>query len=148
MLSREIVILEALRTPIGRFGGALAGLSPVALAAPVARRLIGLLPEGARIDEVIVGSVLTAGHGMNIARQIVLDAGLPVETPAFTLNQMCASGLRAITLAAERIAAGGARMILAGGAESMSQSHYLMARPGGRASLGHLSLLDSMLRDG
>jgi acetyl-CoA C-acetyltransferase len=148
MLSREIVILKALRTPIGRFGGALAGLSPVALAVPVARRLIDLLPEEAEIDEVIVGSVLTAGHGMNIGRQIALGVGLPVETPAFTLNQMCGSGLRAITLAAERIAAGGARLILAGGTESMSQSPYLVARPGGRTPLGHLCLLDSLLRDG
>jgi acetyl-CoA C-acetyltransferase len=92
--------------------------------------------------------VLTAGHGMNIGRQIALGVGLPVETPAFTLNQMCGSGLRAITLAAERIAAGGARLILAGGTESMSQSPYLVARPGGRTPLGHLCLLDSLLRDG
>src|SRR5205807_1325890 len=118
----------------GRFGGSLASLSPVQLAVPVARKLISLLPAEAVIDEVIVGSILTAGHGMNIARQIALGAGLPQETPALTINQMCGSGLRA--------------MILAGGTESMSQSPYLMARPGGRIVLGHLRLLDSMLRDG
>ena len=102
MLSRKIVIIDALRTPVGRFGGSLASLSPVQLAAPVARKLISLLPAEAVIDEVIVGSILTAGHGMNIARQIALGAGLPQETPALTINQMCGSGLRAITLAAER----------------------------------------------
>src|SRR2546421_5239239 len=106
MAEPKVLILQALRAPIGRFGGALASLSPVELAAPVARKLISMLPAEASIDEVIVGSVLTAGHGMNIARQIALGAGLSQETPAFTLNQMCASGLRAITLAAERIAAG------------------------------------------
>ena len=148
MLNKSILILEALRTPIGRFGGSLASLSPVQLAVPVARKLISLLPAEAVIDEVIVGSILTAGHGMNIARQIALGAGLPQETPALTINQMCGSGLRAITLAAERIAAGSARLILAGGTESMSQSPYLMARPGGRTPLGHLRLLDSMLHDG
>src|SRR5439155_1529464 len=144
----KVLILQALRTPIGRFGGALASLSPVELAVPVARRLLAQLPAEASIDEVIIGSVLTAGHGMNIARQIALGAGLPQETSAFTLNQMCASGLRALTLAAERIAAGSAKLILAGGSESMSRSPYLMARPGDRTPLGHLQLLDSMLRDG
>jgi acetyl-CoA C-acetyltransferase len=148
VLTKKIVILEALRTPIGRFGGSLASLSPVQLAVPVAQRLLSLLPAEAVVDELILGSILTAGHGMNIARQIALGAGLPEETPAMTINQMCGSGLRAITLAAERIAAGSARLILAGGSESMSQSPYLMARPGGRTPLGHMQLLDSLLRDG
>ncbi len=147
-MPQKVVILEALRTPIGRFGGALAALSPVELAAPVARRLAALLPPGTPIDEVIVGSVLTAGHGMNVARQIALAAGLPIETPAMTINQMCGSGLRAITLAAERILAGQARLVLAGGTESMSRAPYLLARPGGRPPMGDLTLLDSMLRDG
>jgi acetyl-CoA C-acetyltransferase len=148
MLSKKIVILEALRTPMGRFGGSLASLSPVQLAVPVARKLLSLLPGEAVVDELILGSILTAGHGMNIARQIALAAGLPQDTPAVTINQMCGSGLRAITLAAERIASGGARLILAGGSESMSQSPYLVARPGGRTPLGHMQMLDSLLRDG
>ena len=88
MLSKKIVILEALRTPIGRFGGSLASLSPVQLAVPVARRLLSQLPGEAVVDELILGSILTAGHGMNIARQVALGAGLPQDTPAVTINQM------------------------------------------------------------
>lgn len=142
-----LAIVAARRTPFGRFRGKLAALSPVDLAVAAGRvALEGIDP--AAIEQVILGNVLAAGHGMNIARQVGMGLGLPLETPAYTVNMMCASGLQAVLLAAQAIRAGDARAVLCGGTESMSQSPLLVKRPlsGETATVEHA--VDSMQRDG
>jgi acetyl-CoA C-acetyltransferase len=144
---KPIWIVSAKRTPQGRFLGALAKRSAVDLAVVAGKAaLSGVDP--ALIDAVIVGNVLGAGLGMNVARQIGIGAGLPVSTPAFTVNMMCASGIQAVILAAQAIQAGSARMVLCGGTESMSNAPYLLDRARGGYKLGNGVLIDSLLRDG
>ena len=144
----EVVIAGAVRTPIGKFGGSLAGVPAVELGAIVIKQALaraGIPPED--VDEIIMGNVLQAGLGLNPARQAALRAGLPVTTPAFTVNKVCASGMKAVTLAALSIAAGESNIIVAGGMENMSAAPFLFpaARRGQR--LGHAQLLDAILRD-
>ena len=150
-----IYIVSAVRSAIGAFGGTLSGLSPSDLGRRVASEALSRagLPEGKReangaVSEVIVGNVLGAGHGMNIARQVTLRSGLAVSTPAYTVNKVCGSGLKAVTLAAEALRSGDSDVILAGGVESMSQAPFvsLSARAGVR--LGHTELRDLILQDG
>lgn len=149
---RRVFIVSAARTAIGSFGGALTGVSPVELGRAAARGALDRAAGGSgvplAIDEVIVGNVLGAGHGMNIARQVAIKSGLPVAVPAYTVNKVCGSGLKAITLGASAIALGEAHAVLVGGTESMSQAPFvsLGARWGGR--LGHMQLTDLMLSDG
>ena len=124
---REVVIVSAARTPIGSFGGALKGvptrkLGAIAIKGAVERA--GIKPE--MVDEVIMGAVLQGALGQNVARQMTLDAGLPIEVPAMTINKVCGSGLRAVELAAQIIKAGDADIIVAGGAENMSATAYAM----------------------
>jgi acetyl-CoA C-acetyltransferase len=145
----DVVIAGACRTAIGDFMGGLSELSPVQLGSVVAAEAIrraGISP--AQVDEVILGGVLTAGVGQNIARQISIAAGVPVTVPAMTVNKVCGSGMKAVILAAQAIACGDLDVVLAGGIESMSQAAYLL--PGGRKGLrmGPASLLDSMVTDG
>ncbi|CAM7273716.1 acetyl-CoA C-acetyltransferase [Citrobacter sedlakii] len=146
---QDVVIVAATRTPIGSFHGALAPLPAVELGAYVIRALLEktALPADA-IDEVIFGQVLTAGCGQNPARQTALRAGLPVTTPAVTLNLVCGSGLKAVLQAAQAIRCGDAEIVIAGGQESMSNAPYLLdgARMGLR--LGHASMKDSVVHDG
>lgn len=146
---QDVVIVAATRTPIGSFHGALAPLPAVELGAYVIRALLEktALPADA-IDEVIFGQVLTAGCGQNPARQTALRAGLPVTTPAVTLNLVCGSGLKAVLQAAQAIRCGDAEIVIAGGQESMSNAPYLLdgARTGLR--LGHASMKDSVVHDG
>ncbi len=148
----KVFIVAATRSAIGNFGGTLIGTSPAELGRVVAQgaleKAFGARAEGATVDEVIVGNVLGAGHGMNIGRQVCLRSGLPVGVPAYTVNKVCGSGLKAITLGAQAIALGDAEAVLAGGVESMSQAPFttLGARWGAR--LGHLSLNDAMINDG
>lgn len=146
---QDVVIVAATRTPIGSFHGALASLPAVELGACVIRALLEktALPADA-IDEVIFGQVLTAGCGQNPARQTALRAGLPVTTPAVTLNLVCGSGLKAVLQAAQAIRCGDAEIVIAGGQESMSNAPYLLdgARTGLR--LGHASMKDSVVHDG
>lgn len=146
---QDVVIVAATRTPIGSFHGALAPLPAVELGACVIRALLEktALPADA-IDEVIFGQVLTAGCGQNPARQTALRAGLPVRTPAVTLNLVCGSGLKAVLQAAQAIRCGDAEIVIAGGQESMSNAPYLLdgARTGLR--LGHASMKDSVVHDG
>jgi acetyl-CoA C-acetyltransferase len=143
----RVVIVSARRTPFGRFRGALSTRSPVELGAVAAgAALAGIDRE--RIDGVIVGNVLSAGQGMNIARQIGIQAGLPISVPAYTVNMMCASGLQAVLLATQAIRAGDARTVLCGGTESMSQSALLVPRPPREASPSLDAVVDTMLRDG
>ncbi|MFH1574854.1 MAG: thiolase family protein [Acidobacteriota bacterium] len=149
MKPNDIVILSALRTPIGNFGGALKDVSAARLGEAAARAAIeraGLSPE--HIDEVIFGCARQAGNGPNIARQIGFHSGVPVERPAFTVNKACASGLKAVTLAAQSIAAGENRIVLAGGVEQMSQIPYLLPKARWGYRLGDDTLVDAMYRDG
>ncbi|WP_099468636.1 acetyl-CoA C-acetyltransferase [Konateibacter massiliensis] len=146
---REVVIAGAARTAVGSFGGSLAGISAVELGATAAKEAIsraGLKPE--QIDEVVIGNVLSAGLGQNISRQIALKAGLSIETPAFGVNMVCGSGLRAISIAAQIIKAGDADIILAGGAESMSNAPYILSNHRFGKKMGDEKLVDSMVNDG
>lgn len=144
---KPIWIVSAKRTPIGRFLGGLAKLSAVELGVAAAKAaLTGL--DAASIDSVIIGNVLGAGLGMNVSRQIALGAGLPVSTPAYTVNMMCASGMQAVILATQAIQSGAARMVLCGGTESMSNAPHLLNRSRSGYKLGDGVLIDSLLRDG
>jgi acetyl-CoA C-acetyltransferase len=145
----DVVILAACRTPIGSFGGALKDLSASDLGAIVVREAIArakVTPES--LDDVIMGCVLQAGAGMNVARQAALKAGVPVDVPAETVNRVCGSGLQAVVHAAEAVAAGSGEIYVAGGTESMSNAPYLLkgARWGFR--MGHAEATDSMLAEG
>ncbi len=144
---KNIVIIAAKRTPIGRFLGLLSHLSAVDLACHVGRDVVSGV-DPADIDQVVIGNVLAAGQGMNLARQITLELGLPQSTPAFTVNMMCASGLQSILLAAQTIRAGDAQCVLCGGTESMSQSPYLLPRVRTGLKFGDAALIDSVLKDG
>jgi acetyl-CoA C-acetyltransferase len=143
------VILSACRTPIGSFGGALKDLSAADLGAIVIREAIARADvKGADLGDVIMGCVLQAGAGMNVARQAALKAGVPVEVPAETVNRVCGSGLQAVVHAVEAVKAGFIDLILAGGTESMSNAPYLLkgARWGYR--MGNGEIVDSMLQEG
>ena len=146
---KKVMIVGATRTPIGSFRGSLSPLSAVELGAVTVQRLLessGLHPE--QIDELVFGQVLTAGCGQNPARQTAITAGLPVSTPATTVNLVCGAGLKAVQLAAQAIRCGDADVVIAGGQESMSNAPYLLddARSGLR--FGHTGLQDSMITDG
>jgi acetyl-CoA C-acetyltransferase len=143
------VILSACRTPIGSFGGALKDLSAADLGAIVIREAIARAGvNGADIGDVIMGCVLQAGAGMNIARQAAIKAGVPVEVPAETVNRVCGSGLQAVVHAVEAIKVGYVDLVVAGGTESMSNAPYIAkgARWGYR--MGNGELLDSLLAEG
>ncbi|MBR5229858.1 MAG: acetyl-CoA C-acetyltransferase [Firmicutes bacterium] len=146
---REVVIVSAVRTPIGNFGGTLKGVATRTLGAIAIKEAIkraGIQPE--MVDEVVMGAVLQGALGQNVARQMSLDAGIPKEVPAMTLNKVCGSGLRAVSLAAQLIKAGDAEIVVAGGAENMSATSY--ALPSGRwgARMGDTKLVDMMTNDG
>ena len=146
---QEIVIVAALRTAVGSFGGALSKVPASELGATVIKGLLaqtGVKPED--VSEVILGQVLTAGVGQNPARQALIKAGLPISTPASTLNVVCGSGLRAVHLAAQAIANGDAEIVIAGGQENMSLSPHIL--PGSRDGfrMGNAQLVDTMVADG
>jgi acetyl-CoA C-acetyltransferase len=144
---KSILIVAARRTVQGRFLGALAKYSATELGIAAGKAaLTGLDPSW--VDMVIIGNVLSAGLGMNIARQIGIGVGAPISTPAYTVNMMCASGMHAVILALQTIEAGAARMVLCGGTESMSNAPYLLERARSGYKLGNGVLVDSALRDG
>src|SRR5688572_19319895 len=148
-LSHDLFLIAALRTPIGKFGGGLASLTAPQLGTESAKATIarsGIDP--AAIDEVIFGNARQAGVGPNAARQIAIRSGLRHEVPAYTVNQACGSGLRAIMNAADQIRLGQAEVILAGGTESMSNTPYLLTRARWGMRMGHGELTDGMIRDG
>lgn len=148
-MTRKVVIASAARTPVGSYGGAFKNVSARELGAVVAKEAIkraGIKPED--IDETVLGCVLQAGNGQNIARQIALDAGIPIEKPAMTLNIVCGSGLRTVSLAAQMIIAGDADVVLTGGTESMSNAPYLLENERWGARMGDKTVVDEMLRDG
>jgi acetyl-CoA C-acetyltransferase len=144
-----IVIVSAVRTPLGRFLGELAGLSAPALGSHVIRAALDrarLAPE--RVDEALMGCVLPAGQGQAPARQAARGAGLPDATGATTINKVCGSGMKATMLAHDLILAGSAEIVVAGGMESMSNAPYLLAKARGGYRVGHDRLIDHMLLDG
>lgn len=149
MHSDDVVIVAATRTPIGCFQGALSTVSAVDMGAAVINNLLrqsGV--SGEMIDEVILGQVLTAGCGQNPARQTALRAGLPVAVPAFTINQVCGSGLKAVHLAIQAIRCGDAEVIIAGGQESMSMAPHVLTGTRAGIRLGHSQLTDTVVNDG
>jgi acetyl-CoA C-acetyltransferase len=145
----EPVIVSAVRTPVGTFGGAFRDVPATELGAHAVRAALGRVGLNAEdIDEVLLGCVLQAGLGQNPARQAALAAGVPKEVPATTINMLCGSGLKSVALASQIIRAGDAEIVVAGGMENMSQAPYLM--PSGRfgARMGDTKLIDSMTHDG
>lgn len=145
----EVVIVAAVRTPIGSFGGSLKDISAVDLGSLVIKDAIeraGLEPE--QVDEVIMGNVLGAGLGQNVARQMSVHAGVPVTVPAFTINKVCGSGLKAVQLAAQAVLCGDAEVVVAGGAENMSQAPYILPNQRWGSRMGNATVVDTMLRDG
>lgn len=146
---REIVITSALRTPIGSFGGTLKNISAIDLGKHVVKELLSQSKiDPAEIDEVIFGNVLHGGLGQNVARQIAVNAGIPVDKTAFTLDMVCGSGLKSVEVAIQAIACGDADVIIAGGTENMSQAPYVLKdhRWGGR--LGDGTIIDTLTNDG
>lgn len=145
---RDVVIVSAVRTALGTFGGSLKDVSAADLGALVIKEAINRAGiSGDKVDEVLMGNVVQAGLGQNIARQSAVKAGLPVEVPAMTINKVCGSGLRTVSLAAQMIKAGDADIIVAGGMENMSQGPYVLktARYGQR--MGNGQMVDSMVND-
>ena len=147
----DIVVSTPLRTAIGTFGGALKDVPATDLGATVGKAVLarsGIDP--ARINQVIVGNILSAGQGMNPGRQVGVKSGVPVEAPGLTLNRMCGSGLQAIVNAAQEIALGDAEVVLAGGIENMDQAPFLLpkGRYGYRMGMPDAKILDHMVNDG
>ncbi|WP_055071483.1 acetyl-CoA C-acetyltransferase [Clostridium massiliamazoniense] len=145
---REVVIVSAVRTALGSFGGTLKDVPAVELGAIVIKEALNRAGvSGNQVDEVLMGNVVQAGLGQNVARQAAVKAGLPVEVPAMTINKVCGSGLRTVSLAAQMIKAGDADIIVAGGMENMSQGPYVLktARYGQR--MGNGQMIDSMVND-
>jgi acetyl-CoA C-acetyltransferase len=145
----EVVIVAAGRTAVGKFGGSLAKVPAAELGAHVIKALLartGIAPDA--VSEVILGQVLTAGAGQNPARQAVIKAGLPDTIPAFTLNHVCGSGLKATHLAAQAIRCGDARIVIAGGQENMSLAPHVLPNSRDGFRMGDAKLVDSMIVDG
>jgi len=146
---KDVVIVSAVRTPIGSFGGQFKNVSAVDLGAvAVEEALKRINLDGSEVDELIFGNILQAGLGQNPARQVSVHAKIPQEVPAYTINKVCGSGLKAVHLAAQSIMLGEADVVVAGGTENMSRAPYLM--PNGRwgQRMGDGQIIDSMLHDG
>ena len=144
----DIVITSAKRTPVGSFNGAFGGVAASYLGETVVRDVVadsGVAPD--EISEVIMGQILTAAQGMNPARQASINGGLPNEVPAWIVNQMCGSGLRAVALGAQAIATGDSSIVIAGGQESMSQAPHAANLRNGK-KMGDFEFVDTMIRDG
>ncbi len=144
----EIVIAAAARTPVGAFNGAFADLEASDLGKVVIAEVlerVGVAPED--ISEVIMGQILTAGKGQNPARQASVAAGVPVETPAYGVNQLCGSGLKSVAMGLQAIAVGDSGIVVAGGQESMSSAPHCIHLRGGK-KMGNAELVDTMIRDG
>jgi len=148
---QKVFISEPLRTAIGTFGGKLKDTPAPKLGAAVVKEILertGIDPK--EIEDCIMGNILSAGQGMNTSRQVALEAGLPVETPAFTINRVCGSGVQSIALAAQAIKAGDADAIIAGGTENMNQAPFYLdkARYGYRMGMPKDNITDGMVYDG
>ena len=148
-MSKEVVICGAARTAVGRYGGMYKNTSAVDLgviAAKAAMERAGIKPE--QVDEVIMGNVLGAGLGQNVARQVQIGAGIPVERNAYSVNKVCGSGLKTVMLAAQAVMCGDSDIVLAGGTENMSMAPYLVPKARWGARMGDQTLVDSMVFDG
>jgi acetyl-CoA C-acetyltransferase len=149
MFVKKVVIVSAVRTPIGNFGGALANVSAADLGAIVIKEALRRAKvEPGMVDEVLMGNVLQAGLGQNPARQAAIKAGVPVEVPATTINKVCGSGLKTVALAAQSIMLGDADIIVAGGTENMSLAPYVLDKARNGYRMGHGEITDIMIRDG
>ena len=142
---KEVVIVSACRTPIGSFGGSLKSVSAADLGAITVKEA-GIAPE--LVEEVVYGNVLQAGLGQNVARQVSIKAGLPVETTAVTINIVCGSGLKTVAMAAQAIKAGDADIIVAGGTENMSAAPYVFPAARWGARMNNSTMVDAMVNDG
>jgi acetyl-CoA C-acetyltransferase len=145
----EVVIAGAVRTPIGTFGGSFADTAATELGAVALREALnraGVSPD--QVDEVIMGNVLSAGLGMNPARQAAIAAGIPDNVPATAINKVCGSGLKAVALATQAIILGDADVVLAGGMEGMSSAPYLLPKARYGYKMGHGEVIDHMIKDG
>src|ERR1700684_1536906 len=147
-MSDDVVIVSATRTPVGAFNGAFAALpahelGKIAIKAALERAGV----EGARVSEVIMGQILTAGQGQNPARQASIAAGIPVESPAWGVNQLCGSGLRAVALGYQALMNGDSDIVVAGGQESMSMAPHAQYLRGG-VKMGDFQMIDTMIKDG
>lgn len=148
MGNKQVVIAGGVRTPVGKFGGSLKDVGAPELGAIVIKEALkraGIKPDD--VNEVLMGCVIQAGLGQNVARQCSIKAGLPVEVPSMTLNKVCGSGLRAVSLAAQTIIAGDNDIVVAGGTENMSQAPFLLPKARYGYRMGDGVLVDSMIRD-
>ncbi len=146
---KEVVIIDAVRTPVGSFGGSLTGVPAVELGTIVVKELIkrtGIDPS--QVEELIFGCVLQGGQGQNVARQVLIRSGIPQDVPALTINKVCASGLRSVSLAAQVIKAGDADVVIAGGTENMSAAPYALTKARWGARMNDDSMIDLMIHDG
>lgn len=146
---KEVVITDAVRTPVASFGGSLTGVPAVELGTIVVKELIkrtGIDPS--QVEELIFGCVLQGGQGQNVARQVLIRSGIPQDVPALTINKVCASGLRSVSLAAQVIKAGDADVVIAGGTENMSAAPYALTKARWGARMNDDSMIDLMIHDG
>ena len=145
----DAVIVSALRTPVGSFGGQFKDIAATELGAKAVRATLERAKiAGDEVDEVVLGCVLTAGLGQNPARQVAIGAGIPKEVPATTINMVCGSGLKAVAIASQMIRAGDVNVVVAGGMENMTRAPYLMPAARFGARTGDAQLIDSMVHDG
>src|SRR6204780_4261929 len=148
-MTEDVFIVAARRTPIGAFQGALSGASAPQLGAAAVRAAVGdARVSGEQVDEIILGCVLPAGLGQAPARQAAIGAGLPQSVPATTINKVCGSGMRSAMLGCDSIRAGSARIVVAGGFESMTNAPYLLPKARQGYRMGHGEILDHMFYDG
>src|ERR1700748_3097936 len=146
---KDVVIVAAVRTPVGKFQGAFAEMTAVQLGAVVVREAVNRAGiEASSVDECVMGCVLPAGLGQNPARQAALQGGLADTVSAMTINMVCGSGLKAVALAAQAVMAGDAEIVVAGGMESMSNAPYLLPQARKGLRMGDSVVVDSMVRDG
>ncbi|AKA71635.1 acetyl-CoA C-acetyltransferase [Clostridium scatologenes] len=145
---KEVVIVSAVRTAVGKFGGALKDVPAAELGAIVIKEALNRANvKSEMVDEVIMGNVIQAGLGQNVTRQSIIKAGLPEEIPGFTINKVCGSGLRAISLAAQMIKAGDADVVIAGGMENMSAAPYVLPTTRWGQRMGNGTIVDTMVND-
>ncbi|NLM20498.1 MAG: acetyl-CoA C-acyltransferase, partial [Peptococcaceae bacterium] len=146
---KEVVILSAVRTAVGSMGGSLKDVPAKDLGSIVIKEALNRAQvDPQNVDEVIMGCVLQSGLGQNVARQAAIQAGLPIEVPALTINKVCGSGLKAVNLAAQAIACGEAEVMVAGGTENMSRAPYALNKARFGYRMGHDQIVDTMITDG
>jgi acetyl-CoA C-acetyltransferase len=146
---KKVAIVSAVRTPVGKFGESLKSFSPAQLGSIVLKDVLrrANVPE-VDVDEIIIGNVLSAGHGQNVARQAAMGADIPVGVPSYTINKVCGSGLKSVISGAQSVMLGDSEIVLAGGTESMSQSAYVLKKARWGLKMGNDEIVDSMISDG